>query len=65
MKISEQKYLALSGVRHEKLNVWLEEEWLIPSELSVEISVFDIDLARAHFIRDLQRDLGSTTTELV
>jgi chaperone modulatory protein CbpM len=56
--ISKQELLTLSGVGHETLNVWLEEEWLIPSDSSAETSFSDIDIARARLIRDLQEDLG-------
>jgi chaperone modulatory protein CbpM len=58
MRISKQELLALSGVGHETLNVWLEEKWLIPGDSSAEISFSDIDIARARLIRDLQEDLG-------
>jgi chaperone modulatory protein CbpM len=58
MKISKQDFLTLSGLEHDTLNTWLEEQWLIPSESSVEMSFSDIDVARAQLIRDLQEDLG-------
>ena len=58
MRISKQEFLVLSGLRHETLNAWLEEQWLIPSEPSVEASFSDIDVARAQLIRDLKEDLG-------
>ena len=58
MRISKQELLTRSGVGHETLNVWLEEEWLIPSDSSAEISFSDIDIARVRLIRDLQEDLG-------
>jgi chaperone modulatory protein CbpM len=58
MKISKEEFLSLSGVGHETLNVWIEDEWLIPSGSSVELSFSEIDIARAQLIRDLQVDFG-------
>ena len=58
MKISKEEFLSLSGMGHEMLNAWIEEEWLIPSGSSVELSFSEIDIARAQLIRDLQVDFG-------
>ena len=58
MKISKEEFLSLSGVGHETLNAWIEDEWLIPSGSSVELSFSEIDIARAKLIRDLQVDFG-------
>ena len=58
MKISKEEFLSLSGVGHETLNVWIEDEWLIPSGSSVELSFSEIDIARAQLIRDLQVNFG-------
>ena len=58
MKLSKQDFLSLSGLGHDTLNAWVEEEWLIPSGSSVELSFSEIDIARAQLIRDLQVDFG-------
>lgn len=58
MKISKEEFLSLSGIGHEMLNAWIEEEWLIPSGSSAELSFSEIDIARARLIRDLQVDFG-------
>ena len=58
MKISKEEFLSLSGVGHETLNAWIEDEWLIPSDSSVELSFSEIDIARAQLIRDLQVNFG-------
>jgi chaperone modulatory protein CbpM len=58
MKISKEEFLSLSGMGHEMLDVWIEEEWLIPSGSSPELSFSEIDIARARLIRDLQVDFG-------
>ena len=58
MKISKQEFLSRSGLGQETLVSWLEEQWLIPSDSSVEMSFSDIDIARANLIRDLQEIMG-------
>ena len=58
MKLSRQEFLSLSGMRDDTLNAWIEDEWLIPSGSSVELSFSEIDIARAQLIRDLRVDFG-------
>ena len=58
MKISREQLLSLSGMGNDTLNAWIEDEWLIPSGLSVELSFSEIDIARVQLIRDLQVDFG-------
>ena len=58
MKLSKQEFLSLSGMGHETLTAWIEEEWLIPAGSVTEMSFSDIDIARARLIHDLKMDLG-------
>ena len=58
MKLSKEEFLSLSAIGHEMLNAWIEEEWMIPSGSSPELSFSEIDMARARLIRDLQVDFG-------
>ena len=58
MKLSKPEFLMLSGLSHETLNAWLEQEWLLPAEISTEICFSGTDLARARFIRDLEDSMG-------
>jgi chaperone modulatory protein CbpM len=58
MRISERNFLAQSGLDRERLDLWINEEWLIPDKLGGEFGFTDIDIARARFIRDLQDDFG-------
>jgi len=58
MKISKQEFLIRAGLGQETLASWLEEQWLIPSDSTVEMSFSEIDVARAQFIRDLQEVMG-------
>ena len=61
MKMSSAEFLSLSGIEHETLGAWIEQEWLIPSGSSVEPSFTDIDIARARLIRELLVDFGVNT----
>jgi chaperone modulatory protein CbpM len=58
MKLSMQEFLSLSGMGHEMLTAWIEQEWLIPDDSSAEMRFSEIDIARARLIRDLKMDLG-------
>ena len=58
MKLSKQEFLSLYGMGNDTLNAWIEDEWLIPSGSSVELSFSEIDIAGAQLIRDLQMDFG-------
>lgn len=58
MRISERDFLARSGVDRERLDVWIDQEWLIPSRFAENLGFADIDIARARFIYDLQEDFG-------
>jgi len=58
MMINKQAFLVRAELRHETLEAWIEEEWLIPSEAAREVTFSDVDLARAQLIRDLKDDLG-------
>jgi len=61
MKMSSAEFLSLSGIEHETLGAWIEQEWLIPSGSSVEPSFTEIDIARARLIRELLVDFGVNT----
>ena len=61
MKMSKEEFVSLSGIEHETLGVWIEEEWLVPSGSSVEPIFSDIDITRARLIRELLVDFGVNT----
>lgn len=58
MSMSKQEFLVRSGLEGQTLDVWLEEQWLLPDRTSAELNFSDIDIARARFIRDLQTGFG-------
>ena len=58
MIISKLDFLFRAQLDQETLEVWIEEEWLIPSETTGEPEFSEADLARAKLIRDLKHDMG-------
>jgi chaperone modulatory protein CbpM len=58
MIISKQEFLDRTQLDREALEVWIEEEWLVPSRAAPEVAFSEADVARAELIRDLMRDLG-------
>jgi chaperone modulatory protein CbpM len=58
MTMNKQEFLNGAGLRIEMLDFWIEQQWLIPEETVDGVAFSDVDLARAHFIRDLKGDLG-------
>jgi chaperone modulatory protein CbpM len=58
MIISKPDFLERARLDRETLEVWIEEEWLLPSRTANELAFSEMDLARAKLIRDLKHDLG-------
>jgi chaperone modulatory protein CbpM len=58
MMHSKQEFLVRAHLEHETLEMWIREEWLIPSQSAGELTFSDADVARAQLIRDLKNDLG-------
>lgn len=56
--MKREEFLTRSGLEVRTLEIWLEQRWLLPAAEDVEAGFSDIDVARAHFIRDLQGGLG-------
>jgi chaperone modulatory protein CbpM len=58
MIISKLDFLVRAQLDRETLEVWIEDEWLVPSGTATEPAFSEADLARAKLIRDLIQDLG-------
>lgn len=58
MIISKLDFLYRAQLDQETLEVWIEEEWLLPSGTAAELSFSEADLARAKLILDLKLDMG-------
>ncbi|WP_228126854.1 chaperone modulator CbpM [Candidatus Viadribacter manganicus] len=58
MMFTIMDFLARAHVDRETLEIWIEEEWLVPSQTTPERTFTEADLARVQLIRDLTDDLG-------
>lgn len=58
MIISKLEFLDRAELDRKTLEVWIEEEWLVPSGPATDQAFSEADLARAKLIRDLMQDLG-------
>jgi chaperone modulatory protein CbpM len=58
MMFTTMEFLARTQMDRATLEIWIEEEWLVPMEASQERAFTEADLARAQLIRDLTDDLG-------
>jgi chaperone modulatory protein CbpM len=58
MIISKLDFLYRAQLDQETLQVWIEEEWLVPGETAGEPEFSEADLARAQLIRDLKHGMG-------
>ena len=57
MIITKLDFLERARLDRETLEVWIEEEWLLPSRAANELVFTEMDLARAKLIRDLKHDM--------
>ena len=58
MNIRKMEFLDRTELDLETLEVWIEEEWLVPSGIATNQGFSDADLARAKLIKELMQDLG-------
>tara|TARA_R110002167_G_scaffold175308_1_gene374558 strand:- start:21 stop:311 length:291 start_codon:yes stop_codon:yes gene_type:complete len=58
MIISRTEFLYRAQLDQETLDIWLEEEWLLPHQAEDAPAFSEADLARAQLILELKRDLG-------
>jgi chaperone modulatory protein CbpM len=58
MTMNKQEFLTCLGLEVQTLELWLEQQWLIPEQTSVEPRFSDIDVARARLIQELKTDFG-------
>jgi chaperone modulatory protein CbpM len=58
MSMDDREFLVRTSIRAETLELWVSAGWLLPERKEDRASFTEVDVARAHLIRDLQRDLG-------
>jgi chaperone modulatory protein CbpM len=58
MTITRLEFLSRTKLDERTLNIWIEEEWLIPEAVEAEFTFSEADIARAQLISDLMDQLG-------
>ena len=58
MIIRRMEFLSLTQLDQETLDIWLEEDWLVPGGAGLETEFSEADIARAVLIRDLTQGMG-------
>jgi chaperone modulatory protein CbpM len=56
MIMTKQEFLTSTGLAAQTLDLWLEQEWLIPERTGGQMSFSEKDIARARLIQDLKTD---------
>lgn len=58
MIITRLEFLSRTKLDQRTLDIWIEEEWLIPEQLETDITFSESDIARVQLISDLIEGLG-------
>jgi chaperone modulatory protein CbpM len=58
MMITTLEFLSRTKLDQQTLDIWIEEEWLVPVAIDTELSFSETDIARAQLITDLMDELG-------
>ncbi|SCB33309.1 chaperone modulator CbpM [Rhizobium multihospitium] len=59
MIITKKEFLTQSGLKVKTLELWIEQEWVIPQNTPSGPGFSDADIARAHLIRELTEKVGA------
>ncbi len=58
MIITRLEFLSRTRLNQHTLDIWIEEEWLVPERDDAELAFSEADVARAQLISDLIADMG-------
>ena len=58
MIITRLEFLSRARLDQHTLDIWIEEEWIVPERANAEFAFSEADIARAQLISDLIADLG-------
>jgi chaperone modulatory protein CbpM len=58
MIITRLEFLSRTKLDQHTLDIWIEEEWIVPGEADSGFAFSEADIARAQLISDLIGDLG-------
>ena len=59
MAMTREEFLKSSGLKVKVLELWIEQEWLLPERTPSGLSFSEIDVARARLIGELQSGIGA------
>lgn len=59
MAMTREEFLKSSGLKVQVLELWIEQEWLVPEQTQSGLQFREIDVARARLIRELQSGIGA------
>jgi len=57
--MNKREFVETSGIEITTLEVWLEQEWIVPARTARGPDFGEIDLARARLIRELRDGIGA------
>ena len=58
MAMTREEFLKTSGLKVKVLELWVEQEWLLPEKTPSGPRFSEIDVARARLIGELQTGIG-------
>lgn len=58
MIFTKLEFLSRTRLDQDTLDIWIEEEWLVPERDDVELAFSEADVARAQLISDLIAEMG-------
>jgi chaperone modulatory protein CbpM len=56
--MNRNEFLGRLEVEVQTLDLWLDQEWLLPDQTAAEMTFSDIDLARGRLIQELKNGFG-------
>ncbi|MBB3612742.1 chaperone modulator CbpM [Rhizobium sp. BK602] len=59
MIVTKKEFLTHSGLQGKTLELWIEQEWIIPQETPSGPGFSEADVARVHLIRELTEKIGA------
>ncbi|ANH07428.1 hypothetical protein shn_23285 (plasmid) [Shinella sp. HZN7] len=57
--MTREEFLKSSGLKMQVLELWIEQEWLVPERTPSGLRFREIDVARARLIGELQSGIGA------
>ena len=59
MAMNKEEFLKSSGLKIQVLELWIEQEWLLPETTAAGPRFTEVDAARARLIGELQSGIGA------